>query len=104
MISSFYWAQLFRNTSLYVTMIKVTFYDIRYFILMVVLVITSFAVAIYIVDNKQRQLFEDGLLDGDYEFMQDEKTPVEFLDAWVTQYLLMLGEFEIFEVDSDHYE
>ena len=75
----------------------------RYFLAMVMVLILNFSLSIYILDQTQQNLFawgvepifkEDQYMAGYQELTQD-KTKNELFDSFFTQYLLMLGEFEI---------
>ena len=76
------------------------------FMVMCLLVIVSFGCSIYVLDQTQQEMFADEnppiweeQLDK-YEKLAVEKTGYETIDSIYTQYLLMLGEFEILESDG----
>ena len=76
------------------------------FMVMCLLVIVSFGFSIFVLDQTQLQMFADEnppiweeQLDK-YEKLAVEKTGYETIDSIYTQYLLMLGEFEILESDG----
>lgn len=100
-----YWFKLNDEVSMYITMFYLTLRDMIYFLILLVLSITSFSVAVYILDNKTRQLAHDSL-DIEYEFMtEDMFTLGEYTNRWFDEYLLMLGEFGVFTADdSDKYQ
>jgi len=94
----FYWMQLFEETSFYVTMVLESIWDIRYFVLMVVVSISTFAIAFEILDHNQKNhnkvLFEDGEIEEEYVPIRDHKFDLNFIDSLMTQYMIGLGEFD----------
>lgn len=69
------------------TLIVESFKDIRYFLLIVLVCIASFASAFLILDKNQKALDNDGEL-------IDIKFKSTVFDSLLNQYLLGLGEFE----------
>lgn len=78
-------------------------YGTKYFLTMLAVILLAFSFAIYILDQNQQQMFRDGispvfqdeLFDQEYGELTQNKLQNEILDSIFTQYLLMLGEFEI---------
>ena len=52
-VKVFYWMRLFTNTSFYVKLIRETLYDIRYFVILFIVVIMMFANAL-LISNQSR--------------------------------------------------
>jgi hypothetical protein len=68
--------RLFEKTSLYVKMIIETMYDIRYFLIMLLVCVTTFANAILILDLAQNKAAKSQLEEGgeEYAHVIDEST------------------------------
>lgn len=61
---AFYWLRMFGPTSFFVRMIQETLYDIRYFLILFILILLTFGNAILILsqgreENDQEPLFKD---------------------------------------------
>lgn len=94
---------MFRDVAMYFRIIVDSVSQTKYFMLMCLVVILAFGSALYVLDEDQQNHFELGIepvftgFDNEYEELSSNKTPSEMVDSWFTQYLLMLGEFEILE-------
>lgn len=71
--------RLFPELSYYTRLISETIWDIRYFMILLIMVITTFSNILYILNSQQ--VAQEG--EAYYEFT-----------AWISMYLLGLGEFE----------
>lgn len=78
----FYWMRLFRNSGYYITLILNTIYDIRIFLAMVLLIIIAFSNTMYLCQLNSAA--------GDV-VAQNYGSPI--IDAFISQYMLSLGEF-----------
>ena len=83
-IKVFYWMRLFTSTSFYVKLIRETLYDIRYFIILFIIILMTFANALFI-SNQGR--------DEDVEIFKNF-LGVRGFNAVMNQYMLSLGEFD----------
>jgi len=81
----FYWLALFESTSYFVKMVTSSVYDIRWFGLMMMLCLLSFANAIVILTKPAS---DEG------EPVIDQKFDMVYLDSLLSSYMLGLGEFE----------
>lgn len=92
--------RLFEGTSFYILMVIETVMDTRFFIILFIMVVATFANAIMIVDKKQTVLYQESLL-ADPNTTEEAYVPLipeffhkaDIMDAWFNQYLLGLGEF-----------
>lgn len=95
----FYWMTLFEQTSFWVTLLKESIYDIRYFIFLLLLCVVAFSNAILISDFNNEKINSHLIAKHDpsteeYESLTQTKFDKLFIDSIMTQYLLGLGEFE----------
>jgi hypothetical protein len=79
----FYWMRLFEKTSFYVKMIIETMYDIRYFLIMLLVCVATFANAILILDLAQNRAAESQIEEGSEEYARviNESTGNNIVDA-----------------------
>ena len=87
---SFYWLRLFDSTSFYVRLIIETLFDIKYFIILFIIILLTFGNALYILSiGKEEPLYRP-------------YTSNNFVNVVLNQYELSLGEFdtEVFITDS----
>ena len=99
----FYWSQMFTNVSMYWRIIVDSTFDTKYFMLMVFTMILSFTFSIYILDQVQKNLnkqevspfYEEDELQPDFLELNVDRTHFRFFDSFFSQYLLMLGEFDV---------
>jgi hypothetical protein len=82
--------RLFEATSFYVQLIIETMYDIRYFLIMFIICLASFANAILILD-----LAEVNKGDNGYERLIPGYTENNLFDSMFNSYLTGLGEFSM---------
>jgi hypothetical protein len=94
----FYWMRLFQSTSFYVLMIQETMWDIRYFLVMLILCIATFANAILILDLAQENIGSDA---DEFTRVIPESIDNDIFDSILNQYLLGLGEFTIDDYPSN---
>ena len=79
---AFYWLRLFGPTSFFVRMIQETLFDIRYFLILFVLILMTFGNAILILsEGRESPLYKD-------YFSND------YMNVVLNQYELSLGEFD----------
>lgn len=97
----FYWMRMFNQVSMYFRIILDSVYGSSHFLIMVACLLFAFAAAIYILDQIQQSFFRSEIpgfySDEQPEYLEltDDKFRNEVLDSFFTQYLLMLGEFEL---------
>ena len=84
-VKVFYWMRLFTATSFYVKLIRETLYDIRYFIILFIIILATFANAL-LISNTNR--------DEDNAEIFENFFSSSYLNAIMNQYLLSLGEFD----------
>jgi hypothetical protein len=77
----FSWMRLFSHTSFYVMMITEAMYDIRYFLVMILLCVCMFGNAIQILDDKQYSMNFDA--SEPYELVVGKETWYRFVDAMI---------------------
>ena len=78
---SFYWLRLFSQTSFFVRLITDTLYDIRYFLILFLLILMTFGNAILILsENRENPLYKD-------------YTSSNYVNVIFSQYEMALGEF-----------
>ena len=86
-IKAFYWLRLFSETSFYVRLIRDTILDIKYFFILYVLILITFANALLILNQRRSgEIYQNFF-------------SVNILNAIFNQYMLSLGEF-----DMDNFE
>ena len=92
-IKSFYWLRFFSSFSKYVRLIKSTIYDIRFFFTVFLLLLMAFGNTLMILNEGR---YEDNRIFVDY-------FGLKFVDAFMNQYMLALGEFDLdnFRLRSD---
>ena len=57
---SFYWLRLFDNTSFYVRLIADTLFEVRYFMILFVMILMTFGNAIFILSrSREEPLYKD---------------------------------------------
>jgi len=79
---SFYWLRLFGPTSFFVRLIGDTLHDIRYFLILFVLILMTFGNAVLILsEGREDKLYRD-------------YTSLEYFNVVLNQYELSLGEFD----------
>ena len=88
-IKTFYWMRLFKTSASFITLILATFNDILMFMFIVFLMISAFANFFYIL-NKNTLDSGDG--DDSYRYVV-EMTENGVINAYISMYLLTLGEF-----------
>jgi hypothetical protein len=101
-----YWLKIFSFTSFYVTLFVESFIDIRYFLLILIIILMTFTISVTVVQNNANKL----LLAQEGDYLEDEmliiteRIGLRFLDAFYTQWLLGLGEFELLAIadESEH--
>ena len=89
-LKAFYWMRIFTPTSFYVRLIVETLYDIRYFLILFVFILMTFANALLILSETR----DDPLYTNYFS--------IAFINAVMNQYMLSLGEFdtENFKLDG----
>jgi hypothetical protein len=93
----FSWMRLFHQTSFYVMMIIQAVYDIRYFLVMILLCVCMFGNAILILDDTQDTMSLD--VNESYEMIVPKQTWYRFVDAMIYQYMVGIG-----EISTDNYD
>jgi hypothetical protein len=104
----FYWSQMFTKVAMYWRIILDSVNDSLYFITMVLMLLLAFASALLTLDKMQRSLYRAGIepiyqdeyLGDEYITLTGDKTKLTNMDNFLTQYLLMLGEFEILDHEA----
>jgi hypothetical protein len=88
-----YWMRLFSQTGFYVKLILQTIVDLKYFLLFFGIIICMFASSVVIIDSYYT---EEAKIVGneEYEPLSQSYTSGKITDAFVSQYLLGLGEFD----------
>ena len=89
----FKWMRLFPELSYYTRLLSETMWDIRYFMILLVLVISTFSNIIFILNAHQ--------IPHGGQALYSSKINSTILDAWISHYLLGLGEFE-FEFSGEN--
>ena len=87
----FYWCRLSENFAFYVLMMTESFYDIRFFLLLFFLVSLTFGNAMLILDLKLKNMAVGA--GEEYNPLMEAYMGLDFLDAFLNQYMLGLGEF-----------
>ena len=83
-----YWLRLFSSTSYYIRLIQDTIYDIRYFLLVYIVILGMFANAMHCLNLNRDFNDEDStIIDNNFANVA--------YDAMLNQYLLSLGEFSL---------
>ena len=80
-IKAFYWLRLFENTSFYVRLIIETMKDIKFFLILFIFILFTFANAILIMDQGRTEQYTAPFFN------------YHVIDVVFDQYLLSLGEF-----------
>lgn len=80
-INSFYWLRLFESTSFYIRLIIETMKDIKFFLILFILILFTFANAILIMDQGRTERYTVPYFG------------TQVVDVLFDQYLLSLGEF-----------
>ena len=76
---SFYWLRLFDNTSFYVRLIADTLFEVRYFMILFVMILMTFGNAIFILSrSRENPLYKDYLTS-------------EYINVLLNQYEMALG-------------
>ena len=92
------WLRLFNETAFFVGLTVETIYDIRWFIVIMVIWYITFGTAFYIINLKRTDQKEFDVY-GNKEDVSAKFVPenfkVWFLDAMSNQYELSLGEFQV---------
>ena len=78
-----YWMRLFGSFSSYVRLIRATLWDIKYFVILFLIILSTFGNALMILD--QGRMPEEKLIEKIFG--------MQFFDAFMNQYMLSLGEF-----------
>ena len=81
----FYWMRLFTPTAFFMNLLAQTFQDILEFMIMLILIITTFTNMMYILNQKR-------ILEGGARLYGDDLEN-EMMNAWLTQFRLGLGDF-----------
>lgn len=87
----FYWMRLIPSMAFYVKMIMETVSDLRSFIIFYLLCISTFAMAMFILDQYSEDVYNE--LGKEYVNTIKPQTIHPLADAWINQYLLGLGDF-----------
>ena len=95
-IKVFYWMRLFRKTAYFITLITQTIFDIKVFVLMLLLIISAFANFYFIINNNtpENPSYKKSHPDEDFHYV-DTYVGQSVFDALIAMYLLGLGEFDI---------
>jgi len=88
----FYWARMNFNTSMYSFIIFESIKGTAQFFLLCLITIFAFGLSTLILNSTLNNLSYD---DGDHTGFVDEKTDIIWVNNVISQYLIMLGEFEI---------
>ena len=80
-IKTFYWLRLFESTSFYIRLIIETMKDIKFFLILFILILFTFANAILIMDQGRTERYTVPYFG------------TQVVDVLFDQYLLSLGEF-----------
>jgi len=92
-VNLYFWMSIFKNTALYVDMINQTIYDVRHFLLLLVIEICAFGNALMILNHiEARHYISKGL--PDYLPLYQKAFGAPLLDAIIGQYTLGLGNFD----------
>lgn len=98
-LQMYYWSKINFEVSKYEYIIFRSMKGTIYFLLLCLITITAFGLSTLVLDKTQANLaFEED--DAEYEQFIGQKTVSRTTDAVFTQYLLMLGEFEILENEA----
>ena len=81
----FDWLRLFENTAFYVLLLKQTLKDIKIFIVLIFVALATFGIPMIILNFNREK--DNQVVDGLFSFW--------FLNMFINQYLLALGEFSI---------
>ena len=81
----FDWLRLFENTAFYVLLLKQTLKDIKIFIVLIFIALATFGIPMVILNFNRES--DAQVVDGLFSFW--------FLNMFINQYLLALGEFSI---------
>ncbi len=84
-----YWMRLSYNLSFYVDIVKNSIYDIRYFLLMLILMIFTFSNALIILDYSNKDEYEESM--NSYQSFITDVSGDTFLSSLIQQFLLGLG-------------
>jgi hypothetical protein len=91
-LQMYYWSRINFEVSKYEYIIMNSIQGTRYFMMLCLITILAYGLSTMVLDVTQLNLESD---EQDYEQFIGEKTVSRATDAVFTQYLLMLGEFEI---------
>lgn len=101
-IQLIYWMTLFKSTSFYVTLLLESFVDVIEFMILLLIILATFTIAMAMIDNNQRNILryqaaqaEPSGDDEDMEELTTGRFGEQMVDAFYTQWLLGLGEFEM---------
>lgn len=81
----FYWLRLFEFTSFYILLLKKTLWDIRIFMILLIVALATFGIPMVILNFNREN--ENQVVEGIFDFW--------ILNMFINQYLLALGEFRI---------
>jgi hypothetical protein len=90
-IKMFYWMRLFRESSHFIVLISTTLYDIRVFVVMLLIIIVAFANLFFVINNNSKGLANPYL---------KPHTKSSIMNALLDMYLLGLGSFEMDGYDA----
>ena len=85
-VKLFYWMRLFKNTAHFITLISRTIYDVRIFMLMLLIILCSFANFFFLIN--------ENIQDGEDFYYVGSFVGNKVIDAFIASYLTGLGEFD----------
>jgi len=61
MIQLFYWSQMYKEMAMYSYIITSAVSDTKYFMAMCLIILISFGSSLYVLDQQQQHMWEDGI-------------------------------------------
>ena len=89
-IKMFYWLRLFSSTAYFIKLILNTIFDLRNFFILILIIMASFITMFYVFQQNLKGVVNDK---GEQVRYIDEHTGYQLIDAILTIYFIMVGEF-----------
>ena len=91
MFKVFYWLRLFELTAFYILLLKQTLWDIRIFMILLIIALATFGIPMVILNFNR----DEGMNGDDGTLVVEKEFDYWLLNMFINQYLLALGEFKI---------
>lgn len=90
----FYWLRLFTQTAYFIKLIMRTIYDLRHFLVLILIIMSSFVTMFFVFQQniKAQTFYDDNGKQIEKRYI-DEYTGQELIDSFIAIYLITVGDF-----------